>query len=64
MKQRDLTKVYRVEGGPISRRKRRQILLKIQYFSICDEKNPGNGIIELICYCLLTNLEFNFLFIN
>ena len=28
----------------------------IQYFTICDEKNPGYRIIELICYCFLTNL--------
>ena len=29
---------------------------KMQYFTICDEKNPGYRIIELICYCFLTNL--------
>ena len=28
----------------------------MQYFTICDEKNPGCRIIELICYCFLTNL--------
>ena len=28
---------------------------KTQYFTICEEKNPGYRIIELICYCL-TNL--------
>ena len=32
--------MYRVEGGPISRRKQRQILiiLKMQYFTICVRK--------------------------
>ena len=29
---------------------------KMRYFTICEEKNPGYRINELICYCLLTNL--------
>ena len=29
----------------------------MQYFTICEEKNPGYRIIELICYCFLTNLR-------
>ena len=33
----------------------------MQYFPICDEKNPGYRIIELICYCFLTNLGIYFL---
>ena len=34
---------------------------KNQYFTICDEKNPGDRTIELICYCFLTNLGISFL---
>ena len=33
----------------------------MRYFTICDEKNPGYWIIELICYCFLTNLGIQFL---
>ena len=33
----------------------------MQYFTICDEKNPGYRIIELLCYCFLTNLGIRFL---
>ena len=34
------------------------IIKKMQYyFTICEEKNPGYRIIELICYCFLTNLR-------
>ena len=33
----------------------------MQYFTICDEKNPGYRIIELICYCFLTNLGIQFI---
>ena len=29
---------------------------KIQYFTMCEEKNRGYRIIELIFYCFLTNL--------
>ena len=32
----------------------------MQYFTICEEKIPGHRIIELICYCFLTNLEIQF----
>ena len=32
----------------------------MQYFTICDEKNPGSRIIELICYCFLTDLGILF----
>ena len=34
----------------------------MQYFVICEEKNPGYRIIELIYYCFLTNLAIQFLF--
>ena len=33
----------------------------MQYFIICEEKNPGYRIIELVCYCFLTNLGLEFL---
>ena len=33
----------------------------MQYFTSCEEKNPGYRIIELICYCFLTNLGILFL---
>ena len=33
----------------------------MQYFTIGEEKNPGYRIIELICYCFLTNLGILFL---
>ena len=33
----------------------------MKYFTICDEKNPGYWIIELICYCFWTNLGIYFL---
>ena len=33
----------------------------MQYFTICEEKNPGFRFIELICYCFLTNLGIKFL---
>ena len=33
----------------------------MQYFAICEEKNPGCRIIELICYYFLTNLGIEFL---
>ena len=28
--------------------------------TICDEKNPGYRIVELICYCFLTSLGIQF----
>ena len=34
---------------------------KNQYFTICEEKNPGYRIIEFIYYCFLTNLGIEFL---
>ena len=33
----------------------------MRYFTIYEEKNPGYRIIELICYCFLTNLRILFL---
>ena len=33
----------------------------MRYFTICEEKNPAYRIIELICYCFLTNLRIEFL---
>ena len=33
----------------------------MQYFTICEEKNPGYRIIESICYYFLTNLGIYFL---
>ena len=33
----------------------------MQYYTICDENNSGYRIIELICYCFLTNLGIKFL---
>ena len=39
----------------LQRRRERYIIIT-QYFTICEEKNPGYRIIELICYCFLTNL--------
>ena len=55
--------MYRVEGGPISRRKRRQILWweKCNISQFVKKKNPGYRIIELFCYCFLTNLGILFL---
>ena len=45
--------MYRVEDGKMEAN---HIIKQMQYFTICEEKNPGNRIIELICYCFLTNL--------
>ena len=36
------------------------IIKKNRYFKTCDGKNPGYRIIELICYCFLTNLGIQF----
>ena len=33
----------------------------MQYFTFCEEKYPGHRIIELICYCVLTNLGIEYL---
>ena len=43
--------------GPISQQKTEpnHVIKGMQCFTICDEKNPGYRIIELICY-YLTNL--------
>ena len=41
--------MYRENGGKSYNK-------NVQYLTICDEKNPGYRIIELIYYCFLTNL--------
>ena len=33
----------------------------MQYFTICEEENPGYRIIELICYCFLSNPGIEYL---
>ena len=50
--------MYRVEGGPSAVENEANLIIKkMLYFTICAEKNPGYRIIELICYCFLTNLR-------
>ena len=56
------TQVYRVEGAPSALENGGKSYYKKCYIlTICDEKNSGYRIIELICYCFLTNLGISFL---
>ena len=53
--------MFRVEGGPSAvENGGKSYYKKMQYFTICEEKNPGYRIIELICYCFLTNVGIEF----
>ena len=48
--------MYRVESKKPKKTQANLIFKRMQYFTISEEKYPGYEIIELICYCFLTNL--------